>query len=116
MFTISVYTSLNPSSKWKEGNIISYELPQTEKKTNTNIYIQTLIGNSYIEGTQKETLEGTWNSDRNLFVTSGGNEKTTYIKFNEDNNRNLLEKYNSNLDLEIPQNTRFNMLYIKNLF
>gem|GEM_PF-1831355 len=53
MFTISVYTSLNPSSKRKEGETLNYTIPEAKNKT-TNFYLQTLVGNSYIEGSGKE--------------------------------------------------------------
>jgi len=53
LFTISVYTSLNPSSKRKEGETLNYTIPEAKNKT-TNFYLQTLVGNSYIEGSGKE--------------------------------------------------------------
>ena len=115
IFTIGIYTSLNPSSKWKSGNNLNYTINNTGKDTKENIYIGTLIGNSYIDGDEKnDTIIGTWNSDRNLWVTSWQNGKIAYLKFNEDNNRNVLENYQSKLDLTLPSKKVFELLYIKN--
>ncbi|MEI8008269.1 MAG: hypothetical protein WCI00_02235 [bacterium] len=37
----------------------------------TNLYVETLIGNSYIEGGGTDSnIQSTWNSDRNLLVSS----------------------------------------------
>jgi len=55
---MGIYTSLNPSTKRKAGENISYELPNltTGKQAKTNIYIQTLIANSNIEGSGEKKL------------------------------------------------------------
>lgn len=109
IFTIGVYTWLNPSSKRKSGITIHHTIVNTGK---ANLYIETLIGNSYIEGNNKNTnIQSTRNSDRKLLVSSGVN----HMKFNEDSNRNILQSYTSKLNLTIPETTDFNLLYIKNL-
>lgn len=114
IFTIGIYTSLNPSTKRKSGDTISYEFPKTEQ-IRTNLSLETLIGNSYIKGSQKENIiQWTRNSDRYLLVSSDKNEKVNYIKFNEDRNRNVLQNYISNIDLTVPNNKTIDMLYIKN--
>lgn len=110
MFTIGIYTWLNPSSKRKSWETINYNNINIGQ---TNLYLQTLIGNSYIEGnTTNSGIQSKRNSDRNLLVSSGIN----FIKFNEDNNRNVLQKYSSKIDLAVPTNTAFDLIYIKNLF
>lgn len=115
LFTVSVYTSLNPSSKRKEGEILNYNLSASGDKI-TNLYIQTLVGNSYIDGSNKSNnLEWTRNSDRNLFASSGSNDNISYLKLQEDNNRNILQDHASNIELTIPNKTTFDLLYIKNL-
>jgi len=114
LFTLSVYTSLNPSSKRKSGEIIDYTLSTTNNKT-TNLYIETLIGNSYIEGSGKDTtVQWIWNSDRNLLISSWTNTDTTFLKLNEDSNRNILQDHASNIDLTLPKNKMIDLLYIKN--
>jgi len=115
IFTIGVYTSLNPSTKRKEWTAMSYNLPKSDAKMKNNLYIQTLVGNSYIEGSGKEnSIQWTWNSDRNLVVTSWGNKTVSYLKLNEDKNRNVLQNYVSNINLTVPTTTKFDLLYIKN--
>ena len=116
VFTIGIYTSLNPSSKRKSGDVVNYAIMKTDKNTKNNVYLETLIGNSYIEWNNKNTnIQSTRNSDRKLLVSSGNTIKTTYLKFNEDNNRNVLQNYVSNIDLTVPDDTIFNLVYIKNL-
>ncbi len=116
IFTIGVYTSLNPSTKRKEGVAINYQLPEKGKSTKTNLYLDTLIGNSYIEGTGNNTnIQWTWNSDRHLLIGSGKNESIRYLKLNEDRNRNVLQNYRSNIDLIVPEKNTFDLMYIKNL-
>jgi len=116
LFTISVYTSLNPSSKRKSGEAINYTLPKTNKDTRTNLYIQTLVGNSYIEGSGEDTaIQWTRNSDRNLLISSGNNTNVAFLKLDEDNNRNILQDHSSNIDLTIPTNKIIDLLYVKNL-
>lgn len=112
IFSITIYTSLNPSTKRKEWTDISYTI---NKNTETNIYLETLIGNSYIEGDTKYTsIQWTRNSDRNLVVDSGSNDTTTNIKLSEDKNRNVLQNYRSNIDLTLPNTKMFDLIYIKN--
>jgi len=108
IFTIGIYTWLNPSSKWKAGEISNYDMVSTGQ---TNIYVETLIGNSYIEGSNTNTgIQSTWNSDRSLLVSSWIDS----IHFNEDSNRNVLQKYTSKIDLILPLSTTFDLVYIKN--
>ncbi len=109
IFTIGIYTWLNPSSKRKSGNIESYAIVNTGQ---TNLYVETLIGNSYIEGGGTDSnIQSTWNSDRNLLVSSWAES----ILFNEDANWNVLQKYSSNINLKLPNTTNFDLIYIKNL-
>lgn len=116
MFTIGIYTSLNPSSKRKSGDIINHTLVKIDKKAENNLYLETLIGNSYIEGNNKNTgIQTIRNSDRNLLVSSGNDANENYLKFNEDTDRNVLQKYSSNIDLTLPNDTVFDLIYIKNL-
>ena len=116
IFTIGVYTSLNPTSKRKSGDTMSYNLPKADKAARTNLYIQTLVGNSYIEGDGKNNaIQWTWNSDRNLLISSGKNANVAYLKFNEDPDRNVLQNYVSNIDLTLPNDRIFDLLYIKNI-
>lgn len=116
IFTISVYTSLNPSTKRKEGVKITHEIPKLEKGMKNNLYLYTLIGNSYIEGNKDtQSIEGTRNSDRNLLISSGQNKSVSYFKLTEDNNRNVIQKYQSKMDLTLPTEKKFDLLYIKNL-
>jgi len=111
MFAIGVFTSLNPTSKRKSWDTIDYALA-----TDNNLYLQTLIGNSYIEGNkEKKTLGWTRNSDRRLLVSSGGNASGAYLKLDEDPNRNVLQNYISNINLNIPNDKTIDLLYIKNL-
>lgn len=88
----------------------------TGNNTKSNLYIETLIGNSYIEGNDNITeIESTRNSDRNLLVSSGNNGKTTYLRFKEDSNRNVLQNYVSTIDLTIPKISAIDTMYVKNL-
>ncbi|MEI6775174.1 MAG: hypothetical protein WCL18_10830 [bacterium] len=87
----------------------------TDQTTDNNLYLETLIGNSYIEGNNNSNIKTTRNSDRNLLVVSGNNAQISYLKFNEDSNRNVLQNYVSNIDLTIPNNKVFDLIYIKNL-
>ncbi|MFA7298235.1 MAG: hypothetical protein WC010_01180 [Candidatus Absconditabacterales bacterium] len=116
IFTIGIYTGFNPSSKRKSGDTLSYNINNTGKNIRNNLYIETLIGNSYLDGDKKKnTINGTRNSDRNLLVSSGQNENVFFIKYNEDTNRNVLQNYTSNIDLTLPDNKIFDLIYIKNL-
>ncbi len=109
IFTIGIYTWLNPSSKRKSGDIIRQQMVGTG---NTRLYLKTLIGNSVIEWTDKNSsIQSVWNSDRTLIIWSWHN----YISFSEDNNRNVLQKYSSKIVLTVPQSIIFDLLYIKNL-
>ncbi len=116
IFTIGIYTSLNPTSKRKSGNTVSYDIPKTTTKSpSTNIYIETFIGNSYIEGkTQNRTIQWTRKSDRNLLVFSWESTGNTYIKLYEDRNRNIIQNYVSTIDFTLPNNSLFDLIYIKN--
>jgi len=112
IFSMGVYTSLNPSTKQKEWTNIQHTTT-TDKPT--YIYIQTLIGNSYIEGSNKyNNIQWTWNSDRHIKIQSWSNEKLYYLKLNEDTNRNVLQNYQSKIDLILPEQKPFDLLYIKN--
>lgn len=114
LFTLSVYTSLNPSSKRKSGEIIDYKLSSSNNKTN-NLYIETLIGNSYIEWSGTNTnVQWIRNSDRNLLISSWYEKTSTYLKLNEDTNRNILQDHASNIDLTIPKDEIIDLLYLKN--
>jgi len=116
LFTISVYTSLNPSTKWKWWTTINYTLSNVDKTTGVNLYLQTLAGSSSIQGGKKKSrIEWSWNSDKDLSVSSGEISNTPYIKFNENTDRNLLQKNVSKLNLALPEDTMFNHIYIKNL-
>lgn len=116
IFTIGIYTSLNPSSKRKSGDTSKYMIVKTNENIQNNLYLETLIGNSYIEGeAESKVVQSTRNSDRNLLVSSGNNVNENYLKFREDNNRNVLQKYSSNIDITIPNTTVIDLLYIKNL-
>lgn len=118
IFTMGIYTSLNPSSKRTAGNEINYTLPETKTTGETNLYLSTLIENSFINGdakTKSGKIIWTRQSERDLLVSSGSNEKERYIKLNEDSNRNILQNYLSKMDLLLPQKTTFDLLYIKNL-
>jgi hypothetical protein len=55
MFTINIYTSLNPSSKRQSGEAITYNFDQTTGRIH-NFYIQTLISNSTIDGSETGTV------------------------------------------------------------
>ncbi len=89
---------------------------KTNENIQNNLYLETLIGNSYIEGkAESKVVQSTRNSDRNLLVSSGNNVSENYLKFREDNNRNVLQKYSSNIDITIPNTTVIDLLYIKNL-
>ena len=88
----------------------------TDQNAQNNLYLETLIGNSYIEGNKNNaSIKTTRNSDRNLLVSSGNNANLSYLKFNEDSNRNILQNYISNIDLAIPNDKIFDLVYIKNL-
>jgi len=124
IFTIGIYTWLNPSSKRKSGENMIYTIVDTGNTeqlsgtTNTgmNIYLETLIGNTSTKGsTTGESIQTIWNSDRNLLVLSGEESGTTYLKFNEDNNRNVLQSHTSNSELILPATLSLDLLYIKNL-
>lgn len=115
IFTIGIYTSLNPSTKRKEGIQRKYQLPKVEKKT--NIYMETLIGNSSIvwKDITGTAIVWSWNSDRKILLTSGENNNISYLKIKEDSNRNVLQKYRSNSNLVVPNDKLFDFIYIKNL-
>jgi len=115
IFTIGVYTSLNPSTQREKGTDIVYTLPKTDNNKKNNIYIQTLIGNSYIEwDIQEKEIKWTRNSDRNLITTSWSNTKINYLKLNEDKNWNILQNFQSNINLTIPKTITTDLIYIKN--
>lgn len=110
IFTIGIYTWLNPSSKRKSWDISSYTLVNTWQN---NLYIETLIWNSYIEGSWTSTdIQSIRNSDRNLLVSSG----TNTIKFTEDKNWNVLQRYTSKINLSLPGTAPFDLIYMKNIF
>lgn len=116
IFTIGIYTSLNPSSKRKSWDISKYMMIKTSGNIKNNLYLETLIGNSYIEANTKNTaIESIRNSDRNLLVSSGTSANASYIKFKEDKNRNILQNYASNIDLKVAPKTTVDVLYVKNL-
>ena len=115
IFTIGIYTWLNPSTKRKSDSILHHDIIHTQDNTENNLYLETLIGNSYIEGSRTITgITSTRNSDRNLLVSSGNKMGIDYITFNEDSNRNVLQNYISNIDLTLPTTAPFNLIYIKN--
>lgn len=112
IFGITLYTWLNVSSKQNEWEHIQYTVNDTTK---TNIQMETLIGNSYIEGNKKNTyIEGIRNSDRMLILDSWANEEIHYLNLNEDKNRNVLQNYRSDINLTLPNTKPFNLIYIKN--
>jgi len=116
-FWVSTYTSLNPSTKSKFGNYVSYTSPAWDTKwmVLTKLNINTLIGNFDIKWTETKNLaEWTYKSDRNLLVTTGVKTNYDYLHLREDPNRNILQNYASNLTLGIDD-TKIVDLYIKNL-
>jgi len=113
IFGVGIYTSLNPTTQWKEWVNIYYTPSQTGIN---NIHIDTLIGNSYIEGSKKNTsIQWTRNSDRKL-DTQIGNKKNIYnLYFKENRNRNVIQHYQSNIDLTIPYSRNMETIYVKNI-
>jgi len=92
-FGVSTYTSLNPSTKSKFGNYISYPATQATGMVLTKLNINTLVGNFDIKGTETKNLaEGTYKSDRNLLVTTGIKSNYDYLYLKEDPNWNLLQE------------------------
>jgi len=114
-FGVSTYTSLNPSTKSKFGNYISYPATQATGMVLTKLNINTLVGNFDIKGTETKNLaEGTYKSDRNLLVTTGIKSNYDYLYLKEDPNWNLLQNYSSNLTLGISD-TKIVDIYLKNM-
>jgi len=116
-FGVSTYTSLNPSTKSKFGDYVSYTAPVGDASwmVLTKLNINTLIGNFDIKWTATKNLaEWTYKSDRNLLVTSGVKTNYDYLYLREDPNRNILQNYASNLTLGIDD-SKIVDLYIKNM-
>jgi hypothetical protein len=116
-FWVSTYTSLNPSTKSKFGNYVSYTDPGTGTSwmVLTKLNINTLIGNFDIKWAETKNLaEWTYKSDRNLLVTTGVKANYDYLWLREDPNWNILQNYSSDLTLWISD-TKIVDLYLKNL-
>ena len=116
IFTIGIYTALNPSSTRKSTNTISYTLPKSDT-TKYDFQLETLVGSSNIQWNGNDSnIQGTRNSDRLLLATSWTKNNIYTLKLNEDTNRNILQNYYSKVDLTLPETTTFDLFYIKNLF
>ncbi len=113
LLTIEVYTMIHPSDKWEKGNQINY----TTTHKNNDINFQTLIGNIYLEWKPAHYfVQGTRNSDRELKITSWVVNTIASLQCTEDNNRNVLQKSKSNLDISIDTDTNIHALNIKQFF
>lgn len=118
LFVINIYTSLNPSSKSKIWDVVTYAQPAWESTwiLVSQININTLIGNIDIQGSASSNLAGwTYKSDRNLLVSSGIESNYDYLNLQEDPNRNVLQNYATDLSLGISDKKLVN-LYLKNMF
>ena len=116
-FTISIYTSLNPSAQSKLGDYINFSSPAKNKTwiALSRLDINTLIGNLVIKGKKTDNLtEWSYKSDRPLLVTSWVKNNFDYLNLKEDNNRNVLQNFYTNLSLGIDNQKTIN-LYLKNL-
>lgn len=117
VFSIGIYTSLNPTSERKTGNEITYTLPSTLGSGNTtNFLLNTLISRSYIKGANISTFQGKRNSDRTLHITSWIQDNTYTLNRIEDNNRNILQNYFSKIQVTLPSKQTLDTLYIKSFF
>ncbi|MFA5748033.1 MAG: LiaF domain-containing protein [Candidatus Absconditabacterales bacterium] len=112
--TIGVFNSLNPSSKNKFGNDIIYNMPVNNK---INLNINSLVGDFEIQGNgTKKFIAGTRKSDRNLFVNSGNQiGGNNFLDLKEDNHRNIIQDYYSNLNVNISDEYQLDKIYLKNL-
>jgi len=115
IFTLGIYTSLYTTTKQKSNITYTYTVPKSTTKK-TQIHIEKLAGNTYIEGnTNKENIERDRNSDKNLISQSGEKNSIGYIKISEDKNRNILQNNISTANITLPKKQKINLLYIKSL-
>jgi len=113
VFTIGVYTSLNPSTESKVGSRINYEIPNWKHK---EFSLNTMIWNFNIHSTDsKDIISGTWKSDRNLIPNIWSSGNVWFVNLSEDNHWNVLQSYYSNINLGFPSKIEFEQIYIKNL-
>jgi hypothetical protein len=112
--TIWVFNSLNPSSKNKFWNDIIYNMPVNNK---INLNINSLVWDFEIQwnGTKK-FIAWTRKSDRNLFVNSWNQIWwNNFLDLKEDNHRNIIQDYYSNLNVNISDEYQLDKIYLKNL-
>lgn len=113
VFTIGVYTSLNPSTATKFGSYVSY--PSVSTAQYTKLYLNTLVTDLTLQWKKTDNfMEGNYWSDRKLLVFSWSTGNYQYYSLQEETNLNLLQNYYSILSLGIDS-TQPLYLYVKNL-
>lgn len=111
-FSVWIYTSLNQYSKSSFAQTIKNNVYRSPL---VNISIKTFIWSINLAWWRISYLvDGKYKSDRNLIIESHLYSGTSSFSIEEEKNRNILQDYQTNLDLKIARNQPIS-LYIKNL-
>ncbi len=108
IFIIGIYTGLQPVHQRKAEHTIN--IPLSTWWINT-FQTTTLFGEIHIQSTQSGNIKGIRHSDRKLLLSK---KDTHTIYLQEDPRRNILQHYQSNLTLHLPETILRKYLYLKN--
>ncbi len=110
-FSIWIYTSLNQYSKNTFSQNIKNNIHRSEL---VNFSIENFVWNINLKWDRiNKLVEGKYKSDRNLIIDSHLSSWLSYFGIKEDKNWNILQDYQTNLDLTLDRNQNI-LLYIKN--
>lgn len=112
-FSVWIYTSLNQYTK----NTFSQNIKNSIHRASlVNLSIENFIWSINLEWDKiSKFVEWKYKSDRNLIVDSHLSSGMSYFGIKEDKNWNILQDYQTNLNLKVDKN-QFISLYVKNFF
>lgn len=111
-FSVGIYTSLNQYSKSSFSQTIKNNVP---KSSSVDFSIETFIWSINLAGwRQNSFVEWKYKSDRNLIIQNSLSSGMSYFSIEEEKDWNILQDYQTNLDLKISRNQPIS-LYVKNL-
>lgn len=111
-FSVGIYTSLNQYSKSSFSQTIKNNVP---KSSLVDFSIETFIWSINLAGwRQNSFVEWKYKSDRNLIIQNSLSSGMSYFSIEEEKDWNILQDYQTNLDLKISRNQPIS-LYVKNL-
>lgn len=111
-FSVGIYTSLNQYSKSSFSQTIKNNVP---KSSSVDFSIETFIWSINLAGgRQTSFVEWKYKSDRNLIIQNSLSSGMSYFSIEEEKDWNILQDYQTNLDLKVSRNQPIS-LYVKNL-